>query len=173
MMINGPGHPSGAVWHRERGRVMKESRVVAQVVPELSVRDLAASLRFYVDLLGWTLAYERPDDGFACLRLERIDPLLDRSDLGRNFDESIAVSDHPVGLGLNPEMTLAANGPIRARQRRAEWPLALQPENMWDRCGTRQVGQRQFVIADPDSHLLRVCERLRDRADPDGAADAL
>lgn len=35
------------------------------LVPELSVRDLAASLDFYVDGVGFAVAYTRSDPAFA------------------------------------------------------------------------------------------------------------
>ena len=38
------------------------------LVPELAVRDLAASLTFRCDLCGFAVAYERPERRFACLQ---------------------------------------------------------------------------------------------------------
>ena len=39
----------------------------APLVPELDVFDLAASLRFWRDVLGFRVAYRRPENGFAYL----------------------------------------------------------------------------------------------------------
>ena len=36
---------------------------------ELYVSDLARSLRFYVDLLGFVVSYERPEERFAAISL--------------------------------------------------------------------------------------------------------
>lgn len=32
------------------------------LIPELSVTDIEASRRFYVDILGFVICYERPED---------------------------------------------------------------------------------------------------------------
>jgi catechol 2,3-dioxygenase-like lactoylglutathione lyase family enzyme len=36
---------------------------MAALVPELSVADIAASRRFYCDILGFSVRYERPEEG--------------------------------------------------------------------------------------------------------------
>jgi catechol 2,3-dioxygenase-like lactoylglutathione lyase family enzyme len=40
------------------------------LAPELSVSDIAASHRFYCDVLGFTVRYERPEEGFVYLVLD-------------------------------------------------------------------------------------------------------
>ena len=39
----------------------------APLVSELLVEDIAASLSFWMRALGFTIAYQRPDEGFAYL----------------------------------------------------------------------------------------------------------
>ena len=41
------------------------------LVPELTVTDLDASLQFYRGLLGWTVAYDRPEHRLRCWRWAR------------------------------------------------------------------------------------------------------
>ena len=48
------------------------------LVPELSVRDCAASLRFYRDILGFAVRYQRPEEGFAYLALGEAELMLDQ-----------------------------------------------------------------------------------------------
>jgi catechol 2,3-dioxygenase-like lactoylglutathione lyase family enzyme len=38
-----------------------------KLVPELLVSDVAASLAFYVDVIGFRVQYDRPERGFAYL----------------------------------------------------------------------------------------------------------
>ena len=40
-----------------------------RLTPELSVRDFATSLEFYTQGLGFTVRYERPEEGFAFFEL--------------------------------------------------------------------------------------------------------
>ena len=39
------------------------------LIPELSVKSIEESKRFYIDILGFKLEYERPEDKFAFLSL--------------------------------------------------------------------------------------------------------
>lgn len=55
---------------------------LAQLVPELKVSNLAASLRFWCDLLGFAVRYGRPEEGFAFLDLNGAQIMLDQRGLG-------------------------------------------------------------------------------------------
>ncbi len=46
----------------------------------------------------------------------------------------------------------------------AGYPLYLPLEEKWYRKGETEVGNRQFVVADPDGYLLRFYEDLGTRA---------
>ncbi len=46
---------------------MTDTLTHATLVPELVVADLATSLRFWVDLIGFRIAYDRPENRFAYL----------------------------------------------------------------------------------------------------------
>ena len=58
--------------------------------------------------------------------------------------------------------------PVLDRLERAGWPLVMAVEDRWYRRGDREVGQRQFVVADPDGYVLRLAQSLglRDLAAP-------
>ena len=53
---------------------------LAPLVPELHVTDIDRSLRFYVDLLGFSVAYARPDEGFAFLEFGGAQLMLEQTD---------------------------------------------------------------------------------------------
>jgi len=42
----------------------------------------------------------------------------------------------------------------------AKWQLYEQPNEAWYRVGDQEVGQREFLVQDPDGYLLRFVERL-------------
>ena len=42
----------------------------------------------------------------------------------------------------------------------AAWPLVMPVEAAWYRSGDQEIGQRQFVVADPDGYMLRLAEPL-------------
>ena len=52
----------------------------SKLVPELMVTDLANSLYFWVSCLGFELAYQRLEDGFAYLDLNGAQVMLEQVD---------------------------------------------------------------------------------------------
>ncbi len=50
----------------------------AALVPELTVLDLAVSLPFYTDLLGFEVVFDRPETRFAYLQLGDAQLMLDQ-----------------------------------------------------------------------------------------------
>ena len=49
----------------------------ARLVPEFLVTDIEKSLRFWRDLCGFTVLFDRPDEGFAYLDLGGAQIMLD------------------------------------------------------------------------------------------------
>lgn len=131
------------------------------LVPEFSVSDWRASEDFYCRLLGFSVAYDRPEEGFAFLVLGEAQLMIDQIGLGRDFDN--VPRERPFGLGLNVQIKVDALDPILARLHEAGVPLFLAPEERWYQSGEQEFGQRQFVVADPDGYLLRLFEPLDER----------
>jgi catechol 2,3-dioxygenase-like lactoylglutathione lyase family enzyme len=129
------------------------------LIPELAVRDCAASLRFYCDILGFWVVYERPEDGFAFLQLGGAQLMLDQIDTGRTFGTIGAQTQ--LGQGLNLQIIVAALDPMLAALAQANIALVLPEEVRNYRRGESQLSQRQFVVADPDNYLLRLSESPR------------
>jgi catechol 2,3-dioxygenase-like lactoylglutathione lyase family enzyme len=103
-------------------------------VPELSVTDLAASQRFWCDLLGFTVRYARPGEGFAYLALGSAHLMLDQAGLGRTW--ITAPFEAPLGRGVNFQVSVPSVDPLLARLAAAHWPLFGEPEVKWYRTGT-------------------------------------
>jgi hypothetical protein len=57
----------------------------APLTPELIVTDIKASLRFWRDLCGFRVAFERPNKGFAYLDLDGAQIMLEERDQSRNW----------------------------------------------------------------------------------------
>ena len=134
----------------------------ARLTPELLIADLTRSLHFWVDLIGFRVAYDRPEDGFAYLNLDGAQVMLEtRSPLPRQW--LTGPLEAPLGRGINFEIGVAAVEPILGRLDAAAWPLFMAVENAWYRAGAIEVGQRQFLVQDPDGYLLRLGAKLGER----------
>lgn len=132
----------------------------ADLVPELSVSNFQASLSFWRDLLGFDIAYDRPDARFAYLVRGRLQVML--CELNGRWET--AEMQLPFGRGINFQMVVDRIAPILSALDEAKWPLYEPPNEAWYRVGDQEVGQREFLVQDPDGYLIRLVERLGTRA---------
>lgn len=75
----------------------------AALVPELIVSDIEASTRFYVDVLGFGVRYERVEERFVYLEREGAELMLEQS-TGRRFldgelEQPYVAGDEPPDRG--------------------------------------------------------------------------
>lgn len=138
--------------------------VMARLVPELLVTDMKSSLRFWCDLCGFSIAFERLDEGFAYLDLEGAQIMLEER--GRNRNWITAPLDAPFGRGINFQIAVRSIGPIQTALATADWPLFMQPEETWYRTGGVETCVRQFLVKDPDGYLIRFSQRVGERSMP-------
>ncbi|MVA82022.1 VOC family protein [Agrobacterium vitis] len=133
------------------------------LVPEFAVTDWHKSRDFYTRLLGFSVRYERPEEGFSSLELGGAQLMIDQIGLGRTFEINDAPLERPLGLGLNVQICVDDVQAILDRLEKAAIALYLPLEDKWYRKDTIEVGNRQFVVADPDGYLLRFCQDLGER----------
>jgi catechol 2,3-dioxygenase-like lactoylglutathione lyase family enzyme len=143
-------------------RPMTDAIAWARLVPEMLVADLGRSLAFWRDLIGFTVLFDRAEEGFAYLDLAGAQVMLEeRSEVRRNW--VTGTLEPPFGRGINLQIEVPATEPIVDRLAAARWPLFLPPEEKWYRTGAVESGQRQFLVQDPDGYLLRLAEVLGER----------
>lgn len=124
------------------------------LVPELLVEDVSRSLAFWCGLCGFTIAYERPDEGFVYIVRDGAHLMLEQQGIGRNW--VTGPLERPLGRGINLQIAVQDLAPILAALRGAGHPLFLEPETRWYRIGDdEEVGVEQFLVADPDGYLIR------------------
>ncbi|KMT52782.1 bleomycin resistance protein [Pseudomonas fildesensis] len=137
-----------------------------KLVPELTVTDLSKSLEFWVSFLGFEVAYQRLEEGFAYLDLDGAQVMLEQVDPLANQWQTGAL-ERPFGRGMNLQVDVAAVLPLLQRLDEAAYPLFKTCKDVWYRAGEVEVGQREFLVQDPDGYLVRLVERLGERAGPD------
>jgi catechol 2,3-dioxygenase-like lactoylglutathione lyase family enzyme len=139
------------------------------IVPELDVADLARSLSFYVDVLGFSVRIERPEERFAYLTRGPVHLMLEQADgPGRRF--RTAPLEYPFGRGMNLQIEVPDVDHLHAQASRAGATIYLPLEERWYRRGDEEVGNRQFVVVDPDGYLLRFFTSLGRRQSAQSAA---
>lgn len=133
------------------------------LIPELAVRNCQNSLHFYCDSLGFAIAYQRIEEGFAFITYGKAQLMLDQLDLGRTFIADGEPRTPPFGRGLNLQIHTDSLDELAQNLRRNAVPLFLEPEEKWYRQGSREIGVRQLIVADPDGYLLRFSQNLGER----------
>ena len=135
----------------------------AALVPELYVSRLDRSLRFYVDLIGFAVEYDRPEDRFAMLALGAARIMLEEA---RSLEAATPVElergewrtaelRHPFGRGVNLELHVPDVTEIAERLTAAGHRPLLAPYERSYRVGRQHVRVRQMLVADPDGYLIR------------------
>jgi catechol 2,3-dioxygenase-like lactoylglutathione lyase family enzyme len=133
--------------------------VTCALVPELDVSDLDVSLAFYRDGLGFQIRYARPEERFVFLERDGAELMLEEAaGPGRRFHA--APLERPFGRGMNLQIRVADATALLARARTAGAEVVIDLETRWYRREDEEVGNRQFVVADPDGYLLRFFEDL-------------
>ena len=131
-----------------------------KLIPEMLCTDLAASRRFFQDVLGFKLAYERPEDQFVRLSLEGNDLMLEALvDEGRRW--LTGEMTQPFGRGINLQWDVAdAEAMFNRVSALAPESVYLELETMSYRCGGEVLLQTQFIVQDPDGYLFRFCTEV-------------
>ena len=135
----------------------------ARLVPELLVSDIQVSLRFWCGLCGFTVVFDRMEEGFAYLDLDGAQVMLDER--GRGRDWVTADLQPPLGRGMNLQVSVRSISPVLAALEAAGWPLFMAAERKAYRTGAVDTVVRQFLVQDPDGYLVRFSARVEDAAD--------
>jgi catechol 2,3-dioxygenase-like lactoylglutathione lyase family enzyme len=132
----------------------------ARMVCELHVNDLDVSLAFWCDVLGFAVAFRRPEEGFVYLEHpDGPQVMLCR----RNGRFETGPMERPLGQGVMLQIYLdSIAAPLAAASAR-QWPLHTPLREIWRRTGDRESGQREFFLQDPDGYLLMVAQEIGTR----------
>jgi catechol 2,3-dioxygenase-like lactoylglutathione lyase family enzyme len=132
----------------------------ARLVPELLVEDIAASLPFWCDLLGFAIAYRRPEERFVYLeRPEGAQIMLCQ----RNGRWETATLERPLGRGVMFQVYVDDIDAVSAALAAAGVKLRAGPREVWRSYGDREGGQREIFVQDPDGYLVMIAENIGER----------
>lgn len=138
------------------------NHVSNQLVPELSVTNFKKSLDFYTKILQFTIVYEREEEGFAFLTLGQAQLMIDEIEVGRTWHT--AEYKYPLGRGINFQIQVANVDDLYKKLQENKITIFLELEEKWYRRNDIEVGNRQFLVQDPDGYLLRFAQDLGERS---------
>lgn len=123
-----------------------------KLIPELTVSDIAKTKRFYVDILGFQLEYERKEDKFIFVSLEGAQFMFEEI---HKDGWNVAEMQYPFGRGINFSIEVDNIDIIYKKLVSENYPL-YRPlvVNEYEVNG-EYLEQKEFLVQDPDGYLLR------------------
>ena len=129
-------------------------------IPELSVSNLKNSVTFY-KTLGFKIKYERPENKFVFLSMGDIQFML--QELSDNDKWELAPLTYPFGNGINFQLEVDSVDKIYSNLKEHNYPIAFDIEENWYRQDNKLLGNKEFLVQDPDGYLLRFSEDLGEK----------
>lgn len=129
-------------------------------IPELSVTNLENSLIFY-KTAGFKLEYDRPENKFAFISLGKIQFML--QEIVANDKWNIAPLSYPFGNGINFQLEVDNLNEIYNNFKNSNYKIAFDIEENWYRQDDKLLGNKEFLIQDPDGYLLRFSQDLGEK----------
>lgn len=129
-------------------------------IPELSVTNLENSLNFY-KTAGFKVEYDRPENKFAFISLGEIQFML--QEIADNDKWDVAPLSYPFGNGINFQLEVENLDEIYNSFKNSNYKITFDIEENWYRQDNKLLGNKEFLIQDPDGYLLRFSEDLGEK----------
>lgn len=126
-------------------------------IPELDVTNLDNSIRFY-KTCGFKIEYERKEDRFVFLSLGEIQFML--QELIEDNKWETGKLEFPFGRGINFQLEVNDVESIYKSLIDNSYKIMVDIEDNWYRQDDKLLGNREFLVQDPDGYLLRFSEDL-------------
>lgn len=132
------------------------------LVPEFEVSNINLTKQIYVDVFGFEVDFERPEEKFAYMTRGDIHIMLEETTgPGRRFHQSAL--EYPFGRGLNFQIQIDDVDAVYNRVQKSNLKIHIPIEERWYRKDKVELGNRQFVVFDPDGYLLRFFTDIGER----------
>ena len=130
-----------------------------QMIPEFDVFNLDETLHFYVDLIGFKVAYDRPEDKFAFLELEDVQFMVQEIDK-ENLKWDTGELKYPLGVGINFQIDVKNIDEIYNRLKEDNYKIFVEMEDHYYRKDDEMLGEREFLVQDPNGFVLRFAKDI-------------
>ena len=127
-----------------------------KLIPELKVSDIKKSLNFYTKIINFKVEYQRKKDNFAFLSFQDSQIMIEQLNKTWNTGKM----KKPFGRGINLQIEVKNIEPILKRLKKYNYPLFEKPKDRWYRKNKEILGNREFLVQDPDGYLLRFSQNL-------------
>lgn len=122
-----------------------------KLIPELSVSDIEKSKRFYINLLGFKLEYERKEDKFAFLSYNGAQLMIEQI----NDNWNVGALEYPLGRGINFQIETNEIEEISNRLKENNIKVFKDIFESKYVANNEVFIEKELLVQDPDGYLLR------------------
>jgi catechol 2,3-dioxygenase-like lactoylglutathione lyase family enzyme len=133
-------------------------KAFAPLAPEFYCSNFDKSLSFYTEDLGFEILYLTVKEGFAYLDRQGAQIMIEEPK--EDSDWLIERPTYPFGRGVNFKMYTHNALELYESLKNKGYSFVRSLKDDWYPKDDIYVGNRQFIIQDPDGYLLRFAEDL-------------
>ena len=130
-----------------------------KLIPEISVSNFEKSIKFYTKILGFKIEYQRDESKFAFLSFEGSQIMIQQV----NETWNTGKLEYPFGRGINFQIETDNVELLLNSLKENKYPIFVNVKENWYRLNDKLVGNREFLIKDPDGYLLRFAGDVEDK----------
>ncbi len=117
------------------------------LIPELIVSNIEQSKVFYIDVLGFNIEYERPEDRFVFISLGDIQLMLEEAS-----KTELSGLKYPFGKGVNFSFGVDDVEKLYHRVKAKNYPIRRKLEKRRFRVKDQLLEPNEFALLDPVIH---------------------
>lgn len=122
------------------------------LIPEITVSDIEKTKEFYINILGFKIEYERPEDKFAFLSLGNAQMMFEQY---HKDGWNVAELKYPYGTGVNLQIGVSDINKLYNKVMKAGIELYRELKTNVYMVDGKETQQKEFLIMDCDGYLLR------------------
>ena len=128
-----------------------------KTIPEFDVTNLNKTIEFY-KTCGFKIEYDRPESKFVFMSLGEIQFMFcELKDINKWETGKL---EYPFGRGINFQLEVDNVDNIYINLKNAGYPIMIDMDENWYRQDDKLLGNKEFLVHDPDGYLLRFFEDL-------------
>lgn len=128
------------------------------MVPELLVSNFEKSLKFYVEILGFSIIFQRTEPNFAYLEINGAQLMIEED---HQTAWRVAEIENPRGRGINLQIDVPSVNEVSSRVENSDLSVFRPVHESWYATSEGEVGQLELLVQDPDGYLLRLVSDIK------------
>ena len=127
---------------------------INKLIPELTVSGINTTKKFYTEVLGFKIEYERINDKFAFLSLGEAQLMIEQI----NDNWTVGELKYPFGNGINLQIEINNLDSFVKKVKSKNIILFKDIFTSYYQCDNVCYMEKEVLIQDPDGYLLRFSE---------------